>query len=75
MEGSIKSHIPELVEKRGLTIADLTRQTGLSYQSAHALVTRNPVAIRLSTLAKLCKVLDCGVGDLLLYVPEERGQE
>lgn len=56
-----------------LTYADLAERTGLSRRTVESLASRETYNTTLSTVEKLCRVLGCQPGDLLVLAPEERG--
>lgn len=50
------------------------RGVELSREQVYRLVTQQPERLNVYTLAALCDLLDCGVGDLLEPVAERRQQ-
>ena len=61
-----------LLDKR-MKLKDLAQATGLAVNNLSVLKTNKARAIRFSTLNSLCKALNCTPGDLIEYVPEEKG--
>ena len=57
-------------EKKGLTVAQLADQIGITQANLFVLKNNRGKAIRFSTLAALCKVLECQPGDILRFDPE-----
>lgn len=53
--------------KRGTTLGELANQTGLTPANLSILKTGKAKAVRFSTLAAVCKALDCQPGDILEY--------
>lgn len=53
--------------KRKMKLNDLSELVGISVQNLSVLKTGKARAVRFSTLAKLCKALECTPGDLLEY--------
>lgn len=53
--------------KRGITLDELANQTGLTPANLSILKTGKAKAVRFSTLAAVCKALDCQPGDILEY--------
>lgn len=53
-----------------LTYDSLSKRTGLSRATLESLASRPSYNTRLSTIEKLCRVLDCQPGDLLELIPE-----
>jgi putative transcriptional regulator len=56
-----------LLERRGLTLTELSERMGITLANLSILKTNKARAIRLSTLEALCRELDCQPGDLLVY--------
>ena len=52
----------------------LAEATGLNYAHLRHIISGDVSVIKLETLDKLCKALDCEVGDLLEYVPDEEAE-
>ena len=67
-DGSSDIHcrLDELLEARGMTLTELSRQVGVSLVNLSVLKNDRAKAIRFSTLTAICDVLDCQVGDLLV---------
>lgn len=66
----VLSHIQEMAKNRGIENAyQLWQKVGGSKESAAQLWRGDFKKVGISTLKKLCDVLDCGVGDLLVYEP------
>jgi putative transcriptional regulator len=55
--------------KRKMKLNELSELVDISVQNLSVLKTGKAKAIRFSTLDKLCRVLECGPGDLLDYQP------
>lgn len=53
--------------KRRLTLSEVADRVGISLANLSILKTNKARAIRFSTLAALCRVLECQPGDLLEY--------
>lgn len=69
-EPEVHCRLDELLEERGMTLADLAKQVDITYPNLSVLKNDRGRAIRFSTLAAICRALDCTVGDLLEVVPE-----
>jgi putative transcriptional regulator len=67
---TIKIHLAKLLGERKMKVAELARITGISGYGLYNIYHERTKSIEFGTLAKLCKALDCSVGDLLEYVPE-----
>lgn len=62
----IHCRLDELLEARGMTLTELSRQVGVSLVNLSVLKNNRARAIRFSTLTAICDVLNCQVGDLLV---------
>lgn len=57
-------HIDRLVAERGITLAALAEQVGVTPVNLSVLKNNRAKAVRFSTLAALCEALNCQPGDL-----------
>ncbi|WP_298745078.1 helix-turn-helix transcriptional regulator [uncultured Microbacterium sp.] len=62
----IHCRLDELLADRGMTLARLSELVGVSVVNLSILKNDRARAIRYSTLAAICRVLECEVGDLLV---------
>ncbi len=69
MEGEIIFNIDVMLAKRKMSVTELSERVGITLTNMSILKTGKAKAIRVSTLRKLCEVLDCQPGDLLEYRP------
>ena len=67
MEGEIIFNIDVMLAKRKMSVSELANQVGITLANMSILKTGKAKAVKISTLAKLCKALDCQPGDLLEY--------
>lgn len=65
LEGSIVFNIDVMLAKRKMSVGELADRVGITIANMSILKTGKAKAIKVSTLAKLCEVLDCQPGDLL----------
>jgi putative transcriptional regulator len=56
-----------MLVKRRLTLSELAGRVGITLANLSILKTNKARAIRFSTLAALCRELECQPGDLLEY--------
>ncbi len=68
----IKLKVPELMNKRGLSITDLMRQANIAYTTAHRISKGKADSISFEVLNSLCEVFDVQVKDILEYVPDKK---
>lgn len=60
-----------MMAKRKMSLNELAGEVGLTLANLSVLKNNHARAVRFSTLAALCRALDCQPGDLLEYVPGE----
>ncbi len=67
MEDNIIINIDVMLAKRKMSVTELSQKVGITLANISVLKNGRAKAIKFSTLAKLCEVLDCQPGDLLEY--------
>lgn len=67
MEGEIIFNIDVMLAKRKMSVTELSEKVGITLANMSILKTGKAKAIKVSTLLKLCEILDCQPGDLLEY--------
>lgn len=67
---SIVINLDVILAKRKMRSIELAEAIGITSANLSILKTGKAKAIRFTTLAKICQVLDCQPGDLLSYEPE-----
>ena len=67
MEGEIIFNIDVMLAKRKMSLNELSQRVGITPANMSVLKTGKDRAVRISTLTRLCEVLDCQPGDLLEY--------
>ena len=60
-----------MMAKRKISSGELAERVGITQANLSILKTNKARAIRLSTLEKLCEVLECQPGDILEYRSDE----
>jgi putative transcriptional regulator len=65
--GSVRIRLDEALHDRGMTLTELSERVGITVVNLSVLKNGRARAIRFSTLAALCDVLDCQPGDLLAF--------
>ncbi len=61
----IEVRLDRVLRERGMTLAELAEQVGVTYVNLSVLKNNRARAVRFSTLTRLCAALDCQPGDLL----------
>jgi len=64
----IKFRLNELLEERGQTLYWLWKQTGIRYATIWQMGKGEVVRLKMDTLDRICEVLECQPGDLLIRV-------
>jgi len=64
-------NIDVMLAKRKMSVTELSEKVGITMSNISILKNGKAKAIRLSTLAKICKALDCQPGDILEYKSDE----
>ena len=59
---------------KGLTVAQLAEQIGITQANLFVLKSNRGKAIRFSTLEALCVALDCQPGDILRYQAKKKAR-
>lgn len=60
-----------MLAKRKMSVTELSERVGITMANISILKNGKAKAVRLDTLDKICKILDCQPGDILEYVDEE----
>jgi putative transcriptional regulator len=64
---AIVIRLDEVLSERQMTLTELSARVGVTIVNLSVLKNGRARAIRFSTLARLCRALDCQPGDLLRY--------
>ena len=67
--------LDRVMADRKMSLNELSEKVGFTMANVSLLKNGKIKALKLSTLDKLCRVLDCQVADLLTYVPGEAEDE
>ena len=66
---AIKVHLDRILLERRMSLTELADRVGVTIANLSILKTGKARAVRFSTLAALCRELDCQPGDLIVYEP------
>ena len=61
-----------MLAKRKVSVTELSEKIGITMANVSILKTGKAKAVKLDTLNKICKALDCQPGDILEYRPDEK---
>ena len=64
-----------MLAKRKTSVTQLSQQVGITMANISILKNGRAKAVKLETLDRICRVLDCQPGDLLEYREEPQGAE
>ena len=64
-------NIDVMLAKRKMSVTELSEKLGITMANVSILKNGKAKAVKLETLNKLCRILDCQPGDLLEYRPDE----
>jgi putative transcriptional regulator len=65
----IRVSLDRVLLERRMSLTELADRVGVTIANLSILKTGKARAVRFSTLAALCRELDCQPGDLLVYEP------
>ncbi|WP_434533521.1 helix-turn-helix domain-containing protein [Arcanobacterium hippocoleae] len=64
-----------LLAQRGISVTDFAEAVGITPANIAVLKNGRAKAIRFTTLERICKVLDCSVGEVLEYIEDGKSPE
>ena len=68
---SIIINVDVMLAKRKMSVTELSEKVGITIANISILKNGKAKAIKIETLNKICKALDCQPGDILEYVEDE----
>ena len=68
--GKIILRLDRMMVERKISLNELAERVGLSNVNLSKIKNNKVTAIRFSTLAAICEVLECNAGDILEYQKE-----
>ena len=72
LNGEIIFNIDVMLAKRKMSVTELANRVGITLANMSILKTGKAKAVKVSTMAKLCEILDCQPGDLFEYRRKEQ---
>ena len=60
-----------MMARRKMTLSQLSEKVDITLANLSILKNNKAKAVRFSTLAAICRALDCQPGDILEYVPDK----
>ena len=64
-----------MLAKRKVSVTELSERLGITMANVSILKNGKAKAVKLETLNKICRILDCQPGDILEYVPDPEEKE
>ncbi|UPT60484.1 helix-turn-helix domain-containing protein [Geobacillus thermoleovorans] len=78
MAKRVKSNLKAILEARDMSVRELSRLTGLPFESLRRLYTDETKQYQRDTIGRICEVLNIELSDLLILVdddePEKEGE-
>lgn len=71
---SIIINIDVMLAKRKMSVTELSERVGITMANISVLKNGKAKAVKLDTLNKICKALNCQPGDVLEYVEDDNAQ-
>ena len=68
--GKIVLRLDRVIVERNISLNELAERVGISNVNLSKIKNNKVTAIRFSTLAAICEVLECNAGDILEYQKE-----
>lgn len=66
----IKCHLSRLMGERKLKVIEVARATGLHRNTVTLLYNETATRVDLEAIEALCKLFECGVGDLFEFIED-----
>jgi len=63
--------LDEVMARRGMTLTQLAEAIDITLANLSILKTGKAKAVRFSTMAALCRVLECQPGEITAFTPDE----
>lgn len=67
LNGELIFNLDVMLAKRKMSLTELAQKVGITISNMSILKTGKAKAIKVSTLVKICDVLDCQPGDILEF--------
>ena len=68
-------NIDVMLAKRKMSVTELSEKLGITMANVSILKNGKAKAVKIETINKLCKVLECQPGDLFAYEEDEAEKE
>lgn len=71
---SVHCRLSTILGEKRIKMAELVRMTGVSKTTVYGMYHDKVKKIDYSVIDRICRALECSVGDLIVYTPDEREQ-
>lgn len=68
-------NVDVMLAKRKMSVTELSEKVGITIANISILKNGKAKAIKIDTLNKICRALDCQPGDILEWRPDEEAEE
>jgi len=68
-------NIDVMLARRKMSVSELSRRVGITMANTSILKNGKARAVRVDTLDRLCRALDCQPGDIMEYRPDPPGDD
>ncbi len=69
--GKVTLNLENLINEKGISKTQLSYRAEISHTQINRFCKNDVARIDLSTMARLCHILECDISDLLKYEPAE----
>lgn len=73
--GRLEIHLGELIEKKGLNRNQIAIRAAMNWKQVDKYCDNNISRLDVHALCKLCTVLECGINELLVFIPANKEQD
>lgn len=73
--GKVIINLDKEIEKSGLSKNKITQKAEMQRTQLNNYCKNNVVQVDLNVIARLCTVLNCEIGDILEFVPDEKTEK
>ena len=72
--GTIRIKLDELIKEAGLSKNKLSHRAEMQWSQINHYCNNSISRLDIDVLARICTVLECEIGDLLEFIPPEKGK-
>lgn len=72
--GTIRIKLDELIQRKGISKNKLSHWAEMQRSQINHYCKNEIARLDIDVLARICTVMECEIGDLLEFVPPEKGQ-